>query len=148
MSIDHEQTCLNIKLDLFLHRNLCSILLCTSGTTILETTLSTTAINSSSASTQTSTTTIGRKNSQTTTTKPNQNPREETTRASPIKAPKCGLHNPDGLAPAIVKEKSTQEGEWPHTCLMYKIDMGKPEYFGGATLITAGVLVTAAHEVE
>ena len=76
-------------------------------------------------------------------TKPNQIQRKET-----IKAPKCGLHTPDGLAFAIVKEKSTQEGEWPHTCLMYKMDSGKPEYFGGATLIAAGVLVTAAHEVE
>ena len=76
------------------------------------------------------------------------NPREETFKASPIKAPKCGLHTPDGLAFAIVKEKSTQEGEWPHTCLMYQMDGGKPEYFGGATLIAAGVLVTAAHEVE
>ena len=77
-------------------------------------------------------------------TKPNQIQREETIK---LQAPKCGLHTPDGLAFAIVKEKSTQEGEWPHTCLMYKMDSGKPEYFGGATLIAAGVLVTAAHEV-
>ena len=36
------------------------------------------------------------------------------------KAPKCGLHNPDGLAFARVKETSTQEGEWPHACLLYR----------------------------
>ena len=74
--------------------------------------------------------------------------REETIKANPIKAPKCGLHTPDGLAFAVVKDKSTQEGEWPHTCLMYKMEGGKPEYFGGATLIAAGVLVTDAKTVE
>ena len=74
-------------------------------------------------------------------------PREQTLKASPIKAPKCGLHTKEGLAFAVVKDKSTQEGEWPHTCLMYKMEGGKPEYFGGATLIAAGVLITAAHEL-
>ena len=66
----------------------------------------------------------------------------------PIPAPRCGIHMPDGLALARVKEKLTQEGEWPHTCLLYSLKNGRPEYFGGATLIAAGVLVTAAHKVE
>ena len=78
---------------------------------------------------------------------PNMNQREQTLKKSPIKAPKCGLHTKEGLAFAVVKDKSTQEGEWPHTCLMYKMEGGKPEYFGGATLIAAGVLITAAHEL-
>ena len=55
---------------------------------------------------------------------------------------------PDGLALARVKEKLTQEGEWPHTCLLYSLKNGRPEYFGGATLIAAGVLVTAAHKIQ
>ena len=65
-----------------------------------------------------------------------------------MKAPRCGIHTPEGLALARVKGKSTQEGEWPHTCLMYHLESGRPEYFGGATLIAAGVLITAAHKVQ
>ena len=55
---------------------------------------------------------------------------------------------PEGLALAKVKDRLTQEGEWPHTCLMYILETGRPEYFGGATLIAAGVLLTVAHKVQ
>ena len=66
----------------------------------------------------------------------------------PIEAPRCGLHKPEGLALAKVSGRLTQEGEWPHTCLMYNLARGRPVYFGGATLIAAGVLVTAAHKIQ
>ena len=63
--------------------------------------------------------------------------------------PKCGFHTKDGLALARVIGKSTQEGEWPHTCLMYRLNNDQRlEYFAGASLIAPGVLITAAHEVE
>ena len=58
----------------------------------------------------------------------------------------CGMHNPDGLGYTQVKGISSQEGEWPHACLMFHMSKGSPEYFAMATLIAPGVLVTAAHE--
>ena len=52
------------------------------------------------------------------------------------------------MALARDEDKSTQEGEWPHTCLMYRFKEGRPEFFGGASLIAPGVLITAAHKVQ
>ena len=66
----------------------------------------------------------------------------------PMPIQNCGFHNPDGLAYARVKGLSSQEGEWTHACLMYHMVKGSPEYFAGATLISPGVLVTAAHKAE
>ena len=61
----------------------------------------------------------------------------------------CGIHNPEGLALAKQTGKLTQEGEWPHICIMYNVNIKNDySYIGGATLIAPGVLVTAAHEVE
>jgi hypothetical protein len=39
---------------------------------------------------------------------------------------------------------SSQEGEWPHACLIFH----KDKVIGGASLITPKVLVTAAHILE
>ena len=45
----------------------------------------------------------------------------------------CGVHNPQGLKrggvavryePSTGKEVTSQEGEWPHTCLILKIENG------------------------
>jgi hypothetical protein len=48
-----------------------------------------------------------------------------------------------------LKDKSTQEGEWPYTCAIFKKNTkGNDEFVGGATLIAPGVLVTAAHKIE
>ena len=51
--------------------------------------------------------------------------------------------------PLKLKDKSTQEGEWPYTCAIFKKNSkGNDEFVGGATLIAPGVLVTAAHKIE
>ena len=75
-----------------------------------------------------------------------------TRNVGPVSAPRCGVHTPEGLAFSKVSGVQTQEGEWPHTCLLFRLDGGAnfatPEIFGGASLIAAGVLVTAAHKVE
>ena len=45
--------------------------------------------------------------------------------------------------------KQSQEGEWPHACILFKSDGGDNlEIFGGASLVAAGVLVTAANKVK
>ena len=76
----------------------------------------------------------------------------DTRGVGPVFAPRCGVHTPEGLGFAKIQGKLTQEGEWPHTCLLFRLDGGAnfatPEIFGGASLIAAGVLVTAAHKVE
>ena len=60
----------------------------------------------------------------------------------------CGIHNPNGLARGGVTAKmegaSTQEGEWPHACLIFN----EGATIGGASLIAPGVLLTAAHLLE
>jgi hypothetical protein len=63
--------------------------------------------------------------------------------------PACGRHNPNGLGlksmEPIDKERSTQFGEWPFTCLVY----GKDEsLLGGASLIAPGIALTAVHILE
>ena len=68
--------------------------------------------------------------------------------------PECGRHNPKGLATLAKnpqdKEKSTNFGEWPFACLLYKINEGggSDQFVGGASLITPGVLVTGANKVK
>ena len=73
-----------------------------------------------------------------------------TNKSSPIQkipAQICGIHNPEGLSLAKQTGKLTQEGEWPHICIMYE-NTKNESFLGGATLIAPGVLVTAAHELE
>ena len=59
------------------------------------------------------------------------------------------MHTPEGLGFTKIAGKQTQEGEWPHACILYKKDGGEDlKIFGGASLIAAGVLVTAAHKIK
>ena len=65
---------------------------------------------------------------------------------------RCGTHNPNGLDIKVTKpsdrEFATQFGEWPHTCLLYKLNsLDNYEFVGGASLIAPGVVLTAAHKV-
>jgi hypothetical protein len=67
--------------------------------------------------------------------------------------PKCGRHNPEGIDILVTKPQdkhtATQFGEWPHACILYKVDSKKDDLFiGGASLIAPGVVITAAHKVE
>jgi len=60
----------------------------------------------------------------------------------------CGTHNENGIPRNGISMKisgiSSQEGEWPHACLIFH----KNKVVGGASLITPKVLVTAAHILE
>ena len=60
----------------------------------------------------------------------------------------CGTHNKNGIPRYGISMKisgiSSQEGEWPHACLIFH----KDKVIGGASLITPKVLVTAAHILE
>ena len=65
----------------------------------------------------------------------------------------CGLRNPEGLnfisRLRLGDDKSTQEGEWPHVCTLFKKNTkGNDEFLGGASLIAPRVLVTAAHKIK
>ena len=61
----------------------------------------------------------------------------------------CGLHQPNGLSLAGKDEDIvSQEGEWPHVCLLYRFVDGRPEFSAGASLIAAGILVTSAHKIR
>ena len=71
----------------------------------------------------------------------------------------CGVHNPQGLKrggvavkyePSTGKQVTSQEGEWPHTCLILMIDNeGLQETLvGGASLIAPKVAITAAHIIR
>lgn len=66
--------------------------------------------------------------------------------------PKCGQHHKLGLFSTNQSPtdgvNATQFGEWPFACLLYKKEDSKEIYIGGATLLTPGVLVTAAHKIE
>ena len=76
---------------------------------------------------------------------------------------KCGRHNPNGISMQFLSDEvtSTQFGEWPHMCVIYKTpDLFKsthstPDniasentFVCGATLITPGNLLTAAHCIK
>ena len=70
----------------------------------------------------------------------------------PPKELKCGTHNQNGLDIRVTKptdkEFATQFGEWPHACLLYKLNsLQNYEFVGGASLIAPGVILTAAHKV-
>ena len=81
-------------------------------------------------------------------------------KVQPPPAPvRCGVHNQFGLKRGGVgvsfsysngKPVTSQEGEWPHTCLILKIDKGlkRENLLGGASLIAPKVIVTAAHIVR
>ena len=60
----------------------------------------------------------------------------------------CGLHNENGITQNGVTlsnpKVSSQEGEWPHACLIFH----KGTFIGGASLIAPKVLVTAAHKLQ
>ena len=60
----------------------------------------------------------------------------------------CGIHNKNGIPQHGVTQAytglSSQEGEWPHVCILYH----KGEKIGGASLIAPQVLVTAASKLE
>ena len=71
----------------------------------------------------------------------------------------CGKHNQFGLKRGGVgvsythsngKPVTSQEGEWPHTCLILKIENGglQERLVGGASLIAPKVVVTAAHIIR
>ena len=60
----------------------------------------------------------------------------------------CGIHNENGITQNGVTmanpKVSSQEGEWPHACLIFH----KGTFIGGASLIAPKVLVTAAHKLQ
>ena len=61
--------------------------------------------------------------------------------------PRCGQRHIQGLGPLQLnpqdKEVSTQIGEWPHSCILYKNN----EFIGGASILAPGVAVTTASKV-
>ena len=61
----------------------------------------------------------------------------------------CGTRHPNGLGATSTSpqdgDESTNFGEWPFTCLIYRQD---DTLVGGATLIAPGFVLTAAHNVE
>ena len=71
----------------------------------------------------------------------------------------CGIHTPQGLdrggvairfEPSTNKKVTSQEGEWPHTCLILMVDYDglQETLVGGASLIAPKVAVTAAHIIR
>ena len=60
----------------------------------------------------------------------------------------CGVHNINGIpnhgVTTSVPGVSSQEGEWPHTCIIQH----NGKNIGGASLIASKVLVTAAHLLQ
>ena len=78
----------------------------------------------------------------------------------PLRPVKCGVHNRFGLKRHRVgdinythangKPVTSQEGEWPHSCLILKIENGGLELrlVGGASLIAPKVVLTAAHIIR
>jgi len=67
--------------------------------------------------------------------------------------PQCGRHNVNGLGVRVLgpqdDEYATHFGEWPHVCILMKINsVGKDEFIGGASLISPGIVITAAHKVN
>ena len=63
---------------------------------------------------------------------------------------KCGKHNNEGIGfgrldvfPKNPEHFTTHFGEWPHHCIIFDSNT----YRGGATLISPGVILTAAHKI-
>ena len=68
--------------------------------------------------------------------------------------PKCGQRNVLGHGVRIINprngKETTQFGEWPHACILYKKTPGKRdslEFLGGASLIAPGIVITATHKL-
>ena len=83
--------------------------------------------------------------------KPHKNRNETCVDPDPVPR-HCGTHNKNGLDIRVTqptdKKFATQFGEWPHVCLLYKINsLGNYEFVGGASLISPGTILTAAHKV-
>ena len=65
---------------------------------------------------------------------------------------KCGVHNVNGLKRGGIPVRyvnsnapfPSQQGEWPHTCIILK----DSELLGGASLIAPKIVVTAAHIIR
>merc|ERR1711962_902471 len=81
-----------------------------------------------------------------------ETPKNQEGRTSPAPS-QCGQRNPEGLnfisRLRLGDRATTQEGEWPHVCTLFKKNSkGNDEFVGGASLIAPGVLVTAAHKIE
>ena len=73
--------------------------------------------------------------------------------------PKCGQHRATGLDiralnPSDQSDKfsSTHFGEWPHVCILFdsskKTSNNPGRFIGGASLISPGIVFTAAHKLE
>ena len=76
----------------------------------------------------------------------------------PVPYTECGKHNRFGLKRGGIqisftqsngKPVTSQEGEWPHTCLILMTDQDgvRKRLVGGASLIAPKVIITAAHIV-
>ena len=67
-------------------------------------------------------------------------------------APKCGRRNLNGLGARIqgFTQGESQVGEWPHMCALLREEQpgGLRTFLCGASLISPGVLLTAAHCVQ
>ena len=68
--------------------------------------------------------------------------------------PKCGQRNILGSGVRVINprngKETTQFGEWPHACILYKKTPGKRdsmEFLGGASLIAPGIVITATHKL-
>ena len=68
--------------------------------------------------------------------------------------PKCGQRNILGSGVRVINpcngKETTQFGEWPHACIVYKKTPGKRdsiEFLGGASLIAPGMVITASHKL-
>ena len=75
-------------------------------------------------------------------------------RLKPPYYPKCGQRNILGHGVRITNprngKETTQFGEWPHACILYKKTPGKRdsiEFLGGASLIAPGIVITATHKL-
>ena len=73
---------------------------------------------------------------------------EADTRSVLLPLKKCGIHNPNGIQQSgvatLMTGVSSQEGEWPHACLIFS----NGNIIGGASLIASKVLITAAHLLQ
>ena len=68
--------------------------------------------------------------------------------------PKCGQRNILGHGVRITNprngKETTQFGEWPHACILYKKTPERRdtiEFLGGASLIAPGIVITATHKL-
>ena len=71
-----------------------------------------------------------------------------TTTEDPIELSQCGNRNIHGVGTKVDGLSESQFGEWPHMCSVMGSLLGKPTHFCGASLISPGVVLTAAHCVR